>query len=75
MSQDAENWLKLATEDYDTALYLFEGARHPYAVYFMCQAIEKLLKGIQIQLKQQQPRKVHNLRNLAKASGLRFNPL
>lgn len=74
MSQDADNWLKLAAEDYDTALYLFKGARHPYAVYFLCQAIEKLLKAAQIQIANRSPRKVHNLVSLANKSGLVFPP-
>ncbi len=74
MPQDADNWLKLAAEDYDTALYLFQGARHPYAVYFMCQAIEKLLKAAQIQIAQRSPRKVHDLVSLANKSGLSFPP-
>ncbi len=74
MQPDAENWLKLAAEDYDTALYLFKGARHPYAVYNLCQAIEKILKAAQIKVAHQNPRKVHDLARLAIESGLVFTP-
>jgi HEPN domain-containing protein len=70
MKPETENWVKLAKEDYEDALYLFKGARYPNAVYHLCQAIEKLLKGAQTELVNQVPKKIHNLRTLGKESGL-----
>lgn len=73
MKSETRNWLEIAQQDYDTSLYLFTGARHPYAVYQICQAIEKLLKASQVEFTTQTPRKTHNLVNLAKNSGLTFS--
>ena len=54
-------------------VYFHKAARHPNAVYLMCQAIEKLLKGAQVHLLKQTPKKIHHLKNLAKESGLEFS--
>jgi HEPN domain-containing protein len=73
MKVATQNWLNLAAEDYDTCLYLLKGGRYPYAVYLLCQAIEKLLKAAQIEFAHLAPKKIHDLRNLAKDSGLEFS--
>ena len=73
MKQVTKNWLALAHDDYDDSLYLFQGARHPNAVYHMCQAIEKVLKAAVTELSDQHPPKTHNLANLAMQSGLTFS--
>jgi len=43
---EAQNWINLAQEDYDSSLYLFKGARYPGSIYFMGQAIEKITKPL-----------------------------
>ena len=73
MKKSAQQWLKIAQSDYKDSLYLFKAARHPNAVYIICQAIEKALKAAQIERKNQTPRKIHHLKQLAKATGLPFS--
>ncbi|MCG3209286.1 MAG: hypothetical protein FOGNACKC_02907 [Anaerolineae bacterium] len=73
MRADTRQWLAVAQADYDDSLYLFQGARHPNAVYHMCQALEKLLKAAQIELTGQPPQKTHKLRSLAQETGLAFS--
>ncbi|MCB0173225.1 MAG: HEPN domain-containing protein [Anaerolineae bacterium] len=73
MKAEAQNWLQLAKEAYEDCLYLFAGARHPAAVYFMGQALEKLLKAAQIEIRDTVPQKIHDLRVLARKSGLEFS--
>ena len=72
MRPETENWITLAQTDYDDSLYLFNSARHPNAVYLMCQAIEKVLKAALTELVEQRPPKTHHLVNLAIQSGLAF---
>ena len=66
-------WLSFAEGDYSSACYLFGGARYPQAIYLVCQAIEKLLKAVQIELTDDHPKKIHRLENLAKSSSLYFS--
>jgi HEPN domain-containing protein len=73
MKAATKNWVGLAEEDYATSLYLFKGARYPYAVYVLCQALEKLLKAAQVEFAHGMPKKVHNLPLLARSSGLTFS--
>jgi HEPN domain-containing protein len=70
---ETKNWLGLAEEDYETSRYLFKGAKYPYAVYLLCQAIEKGLKAALVERTQQAPPKSHDLEILAKKSGLPFS--
>ena len=70
MKPETQNWIGLAQEDYESSLYLFKGARHPAAVYYICQAIEKLLKAAQMENLDQYPKKIHHLKTLAEQSGL-----
>lgn len=62
----------VADEDYDDSLYLFRGARHPNAVYHMCQALEKLLKAAQVELTDKTPKKTHHLASIAQECGIAF---
>lgn len=73
LKPETVNWVKLARLDYRDSLYLHRAARHPNAVYLMCQAIEKLLKGAQVELLSQRPKKIHDLEVLAHNSGLEFS--
>jgi HEPN domain-containing protein len=70
MKPETKNWIGMAKEDYDSSLYLFKGAHHPQAVYYLCQAIEKVLKAAQMEYLDQYPKKIHNLRSLGEQSGL-----
>jgi HEPN domain-containing protein len=60
--------------DYDDSLYLFKGSRHPNAVYHMCQALEKVLKAVQIEFAHQIPKKTHDLESIAGETQLDFSP-
>ena len=70
MRQETENWLQLAANDYDDSLYLYQAARHPNAVYLICQAVEKLLKATITEIAQEVPPKTHHLAKLAQQSQL-----
>lgn len=74
MKPETKNWLDLAEEAYDDCLYLFKGARYPSAVYYIGQAVEKILKAAQIEFVAELPRKTHDLEGLARKSGLEFSP-
>jgi HEPN domain-containing protein len=52
---------------------LFKGARHPNAVYHLCQAIEKVLKAAQVELTNELPKKIHDLESLARQTKLDFS--
>lgn len=73
MRPETKHWLKISDSDFDTSLYLFKGAKHPQAVYFICQSIEKLLKAAIIEFTNKTPLKIHRLENLAKESKIRFS--
>jgi HEPN domain-containing protein len=70
MEEATKNWLALAcTDDADSA-YLLQAARHPNALYLLCQAVEKALKAAQTALARTTPQKTHNLVWLGEISGL-----
>jgi HEPN domain-containing protein len=54
-------------------VYLYDKARYPQAVYMLCQAIEKVLKGARIELLNAVPPKSHRLERLAVESGITFS--
>lgn len=72
MKKIAKTWLNFAKSDFESALYLFNGARYPQAIYLGCQSLEKLLKAVQIELTKNPPKKTHRLENLAIKTGLKF---
>jgi len=72
MKSVTRRWLEIAESDFDTAFYLFSGARYPQAVYYLCQAIEKLLKAIRIENTNDAPEKSHRLEHLTKRTGIAF---
>lgn len=73
MKPDTKQWLDIAKSDYDSCLYLFQGAYYPQALYFICQAIEKVLKAAQVEFTSQVPKKTHQLESLAETTGLAFS--
>lgn len=73
MKPETKKWSDIADSDYDTSQYLFKGARHPQAVYFLCQSLEKLLKAALVEFADKPPQKTHRLENIAKDSTLGFS--
>lgn len=73
MKSDTKQWLDIAKSDYESCLYLFKGAYYPQALYFICQAIEKVLKAAQVKFTSQVPKKIHQLESLAETTGLEFS--
>ena len=73
MRSDTKEWLEIAQEDYDDSLYLFKAARHPNAVYHMCQAVEKILKAAQVEFARTAPKKTHELEKVADKTTIAFS--
>jgi HEPN domain-containing protein len=73
MKKPAIKWLMIAQGDFESSMYLYKGAHYPQAIYFLCQAIEKLLKAVAIEKKNIAPQKIHRLENLAAKTGLPFS--
>lgn len=65
-------WLNYANADYETAFYNFEGARYPWALYIMLQALEKLIKAA-IVANNKEIIKSHELNSLAEETNLNFS--
>jgi HEPN domain-containing protein len=61
MMHRAEEWLRQADYDIDTAEYMFNGGRYFYSVFMIHLAIEKALKGIYMRKIKKTPPKTHNL--------------
>lgn len=70
---EARQWVDIAEGDFDSSLYLFEGARYPQAIYLLCQALEKILKAALIEFAGVTPQKIHRLENIAHDTGLSFS--
>ncbi len=66
-------WLKQADYDMDTAEFMAAGGRCFYAVFMCHLAIEKALKGLYQQRRQQPPPRTHNLVYLMNEVGLKPN--
>src|SRR3990167_790746 len=73
MKEPAQKWFTIAESDIASSIYLLKGAHYPQAIYFLCQAIKKILKATEIELKNSAPQKIHRLENLAKKTGLPFS--
>ncbi len=66
-------WLEMAEYDLTTAQVMLKGKRFLY-VGFMChQAIEKVLKGYYVSVKNETPPFTHNLTHLSRLSGIYDN--
>ena len=61
MIDKAEEWIRQAEYDMDTAELMFSGGRYLYAVFMCHLSIEKALKGLYYRRLGQVPPKVHNL--------------
>lgn len=65
-------WVKSAQEDLKTAESLFKAKRYVHCLFFCHLFIEKLLKALIVKNAKDNPLPVHNLRRLAKDSGVKF---
>lgn len=70
MKPETQEWLDIAKSDHKSSQVLFESKLYPQAVYFICQAVEKVLKAAQVELTNQIPKKTHDLENLVIAATL-----
>jgi len=66
MRKEAEQWLKIAKEELQSAEYLFEKRRFRMVCYHSQQAVEKVLKSLLSEHEVDVPR-VHNLLDLNNA--------
>lgn len=70
MNEKIQYWVDIAEYDLETARVMLEGKRFLY-VGFMChQAIEKILKGYYVLIKQSTAPYTHSLTSLSESSGL-----
>ena len=67
MRKETEEWIKIASEDLQSAEYLFEKSLYRMACYHAQQAVEKLLKAILVERDIDIPR-IHNLLDLNSAA-------
>lgn len=70
MDKEFTLWLEKATESLDDAIYSLESHRYGLTAFSCQQALEKILKAAIIKLKEERPRKIHDLLPLARDSGL-----
>jgi len=70
MKEETKSWLLQAEENFDTAIYLYEGHRYSACVFYCHQALEKLLKACVVEFANKLPRKIHQLDQIARESGL-----
>jgi HEPN domain-containing protein len=74
MQKRSTEWLKQADYDLDTAGYMYTGGRYPYAVFMSHLAVEKALKGLYYEKRQQIPPKSHSLQYLLNEIGIKPPP-
>ncbi|EKD85639.1 MAG: HEPN protein [uncultured bacterium] len=73
MTEEFNLWLEKAKESLDDALYSLKNHRYSLTAFCCQQALEKILKAAVIHLKNQRPRKIHDLLPLLKDSGLELS--
>lgn len=61
MAESAEEWLRQADYDLETAEYMLQGGRRFYAVFMAHLAVEKALKGLYRQKMGHEAPRTHNL--------------
>lgn len=66
-------WLKSAREDLKTAESLYNAKRHVHCLFFCHLFIEKILKALVVKNTKNSPLPIHNLKRLAKDSGIAFS--
>lgn len=70
MLSETKLWSDLAEDDYSNALLLWENRRYGATVFFLQQAIEKMLKAYIVEHKKHIPPKTHRLELLLADAGL-----
>lgn len=70
MEEEFNLWFAKAKESLDDAISSLESHRYGLATFCCQQALEKLLKAAVVKLKNQRPRKIHDLLPLLKESCL-----
>lgn len=73
MEEDFNLWLDKAKESLDDAIYSLDSHRYGLTAFCCQQALEKILKAAIIKLKNERPRKIHDLLPLLKDSGLEIS--
>jgi len=71
MKKVIKNWVEFAKQDLKDAEFLFTQRSYRSSSWFCHQAIEKILKAIIIQ-KGKRPRKIHDLVELLKDTGIKL---
>ena len=72
MEEEFKLWLGKAKESLEDAVYSLDSHRYSLTAFCCQQALEKLLKAAVVKLKQERPRKIHDLLPLLRDSGLDF---
>jgi HEPN domain-containing protein len=73
MRRDTENWLASAEYDLETAAHMLVTGRYLYVIFLCHLALEKLLKAIAAEAKQQTPPRSHDLLYLVNLGGVRLS--
>ena len=66
-------WVTEAEEALTVANHLLERGDYSYALFFGHLAIEKILKGLYVERKQEHAPPIHNLQRLARLAGLNLD--
>lgn len=66
-------WITEAEEAFTVADHLLEKGDYSYALFFGHLAIEKILKGLYVERKQEHAPPIHNLQRLARLAGLNLD--
>ena len=75
MKKETKTWLMLAEEDYKDMNIMIKEGRYRGAVFFAQQAVEKIIKALIIEDKNQVPKKTHNIEILLKDADLDKNEI
>ena len=70
MKKTVSEWLKVAEDDLDTAIFCNDGKRYLWALFMCQQAIEKILKALYIDINDKIPPRKHDLIELADHAGI-----
>jgi len=66
-------WVTSAEEDWDVAQNLFKSAKYNHALFFLQLTLEKLIKAVHINQKDEPPLYIHNLVLLAQKAGIKLS--
>ena len=74
MKRETEEWLKIALEEYKSAMYLFEKGLYRMVCYHAQQTVEKILKAIltEREVNFERTHNILDLRNSAKRLGYKI---